>query len=270
MHLSCLLYLGNFSFLLNSSILNSVIFDQLSITGKQEAHTFDPLLESMVNSSYNYHTTTDYCNKIILSLSLNSSFNVFCLNVHGIRYKWDSLKSYLLCVNSCPFDVTGLTKTWLSDRENLTADDMHGYIAGHVPRIVTKCSGGISLFINLILNLIGNLTLNLRLQSVVSNSKTVCSLVIDLTRQFVCDTICLFYKPPPCPTHLFCNLLDQLSGVGTFSKKRICVLKHFNCSILNVGSSDECDHFFDVLSSSGLLPSIFFLLVLTLQEILPV
>ena len=59
MHLSCVVYLGDFSFLLNSSILNSVIFDQPSSAGKQEAHTFDPLLESMINSSCNHHTTID-------------------------------------------------------------------------------------------------------------------------------------------------------------------------------------------------------------------
>ena len=55
--------MGDFSFLLNSSILNSVIFDQPSRAGKQETHTLDPLLESMVNSSRNYHTTIDYCDK---------------------------------------------------------------------------------------------------------------------------------------------------------------------------------------------------------------
>ena len=79
--------LGNFFFLLNSSILNSVTFNQPSSAGKQEAHTFDPLFESNVNSNCNYHTTTDYCDKIMPSLSLNSSFNVFCLNARGIRDK---------------------------------------------------------------------------------------------------------------------------------------------------------------------------------------
>ena len=93
--------------------------------------------------------------------------------------------------------------------------------------------------------------------------------VEDLTLNTVLHTVCLFYKPPPFPTHLFCDLLDQLSGVRTFSKKQICVLGDFNCNMLNVGSNDGCDHLFDVFSSSGLLPSIFFLLVLTLQEILP-
>ena len=139
--------MGDFSFLLNSSILNSVIFDQPSSAGRQEAHTFDPLLESMVSSSCNYHTTIDYCDNILPSLSSNSCFNVFCLNVRGIRDKWDSLKSYLWSNNSCPFDVIGLTETWLSDSDNFTAYDMDGYIAIHVPRMVTKCSGGISLFI---------------------------------------------------------------------------------------------------------------------------
>ena len=62
-----------------------VIFDQPRSAGKQEAHTLDALLESMFNSSHNYHTNIDYCNAIMPSLSLNNSFNVFCLNVHGIR-----------------------------------------------------------------------------------------------------------------------------------------------------------------------------------------
>ena len=250
--------MGDFSFLLNSSILNSVIFDQPIRAGKQETHTLDPLLESMVNSSCNYHTTIDYCDKIIPSLSLNSSFNVFCLNVRGIRDKWDSLKSYLWSDNSCPFDVIGLTETWLSDGENFTAYDMHGYVAVHIPRMVTKCSGGISLFIKSDIEFRRRSDLESLFTSVVSNSRTVYSLVIDLKSQFACDTVCLFYKPPPFPTHLFCDLLDQLSCVGSFSKKRICVLGDFNCNMLNIGSSDECDHLFDVLSSAGLLPSIFF------------
>ena len=77
--------MGDFSFFWNSSILNSVIFDQPSSAGRQEAHTFDPLLESMVSSSCNYHTTIDYCDNILPSLSSNSCFNVFCLNVRGIK-----------------------------------------------------------------------------------------------------------------------------------------------------------------------------------------
>ena len=99
--------LGDFSFLVISSILNSVIFDRPISAVKQKAHAFDPLLESMVNSSCNYHTTIDYCDKIIPSLSLNSSFNVSCLNVRWIRDKWDSQKSYLWSDNSCPFNVIG-------------------------------------------------------------------------------------------------------------------------------------------------------------------
>jgi hypothetical protein len=61
--------LGDFSFLLNSSILKSVIFEQPNSAGKQEVHTLDPLLESMVNSSCNYHTAIDFCDKIMPSLS---------------------------------------------------------------------------------------------------------------------------------------------------------------------------------------------------------
>ena len=85
MILLCVINLGDFYFLLNSSILNLVIFDQASSAVKQEAQTFDPLLESMVNFSCNFPTIIDYCDKIMPSLSLNSSFNVFCLNARGDR-----------------------------------------------------------------------------------------------------------------------------------------------------------------------------------------
>ena len=172
------------------------------------------------------------------SLSLNSSFSVFFLNMLGIRDNWDCLKSYLWSDNSCPFDVIGLTETWLPESENLTAYDMLGYIAIHVPRMVTKCSGGISLFIKSDIELSRRSDLESLFTSVVSYSRTVYSLVIGLKSQFACDTVCLFCKPPLFPIHLFCDLLDQLSGVGTFSKKRICVLEDFNCNMLNVGSSD--------------------------------
>ena len=177
----------------------------------------------MVNSSCNYHTTIDYCDKIMPSLSLNSSFNVFCLNVRGIRDKWDSLKSYLWFDNSCPFGVIALTETWLSDSDNVTAYDMHGFIATHVPRMV-KVFWGISSYIKSNIEFCRRSDLESLFTSVVSNSRTVYSFVIDLKSQFACDTVCLFYKPPPFPTHLSYDLLDQLSGIGTFSKKRTFVI----------------------------------------------
>ena len=202
-------------------------------------------------------------------LSSNSCFNVFCLNKRGIRDKCDSLKLYLWSNDSCPFDVIGLTETWLSDSDNFAAYDVDGYIAIHVPRMVTKCSWGISLFIKSNIEFCRRFDLEFLFTSVVSNNRTVYSLVIDLKSQFTCDTVCLFYKPPPFPTHLFCDSLDQLPGVGTFSKKRICILGDFNCNMLNVGSNDECDHLLMYFLLQGYFCQFFFLLALTLQEILP-
>ena len=146
---------------------------------------------------------------------------------------------------------------------------MHGYIAIHVTRMVTKCSGGIFLFIKCEIEFSRRSDLEYFFTSVVSNSRTVYFLVTDMKSQFAWDSVSLSNKPPPFPIYLFCDLLDQLSFVRTFSKKHICVLGDFNCNMFNVGSIDEYDHLFDVLSSSELHPSIFFPLVLTLQEILP-
>ena len=157
--------------------------------------------------SLSFELTIDYCDNIMPSLSSNSCFNVFCLNVRGIRDKWDSLKSYLWSDNSCPFDVSFLTETWLSDSDNFTAYDMHGYIDIHVPRMVTKCSGGISLFIKSSIEFCRRSDLESLFTSVVSNSRTVYSLVIDrkaslhvilfvcfispLLFQHICSVICL-------------------------------------------------------------------------------
>ena len=115
--------------------------------------------------------------------------------------------------------LKGLTETWLSDGEDLRAYDMHSYIAVHVPRMRTNCSVGISLSIKSEIKFSRCPDLESLFTSVVSDSKTVYSFAIALKHQFVCDTVWLFYKPPPFLTHLFChlhfarfycNMLDQL------------------------------------------------------------
>ena len=67
-------------------------------------------------------------------------------------------------------------------------------IAIHVPRMVTKCSGGTYLFKTSDIAFSRRSDLESLFPSVVSNSRTVYSLVIDLNSQFACDTVC-FVSP---------------------------------------------------------------------------
>ena len=104
--------------------------------------------------------------------------------------------------------------------------------------------------------------------SSVSNSRMVYSLIADIKNPMIkCETICLFYKPPPFSIHLFCELFDELSQVGSFPKKCGFILGDLNCNLLKIGEDKESYDLFDILSSSGLLPTKFFSHVLTLLDI---
>ena len=73
------------------------------------------------------------------SISSSGGFNVFCVNIQGLKDKWEALLSFLCANEYCPFDVIKITETWLSKMDDLAVYDLSGYTAIHIPRMPTKC-----------------------------------------------------------------------------------------------------------------------------------
>jgi hypothetical protein len=98
-------------------------------------------------SSSSYATPQEYPNGVLPAISTNDKFNLFCHNVQGIKLKWDDILTFT-AENKNPFSLAGLTETWLSSQDDMSPYCFPGFEAIHLPRHVTKCSGGIKLFVN--------------------------------------------------------------------------------------------------------------------------
>jgi len=51
---------SDFSYLMGSSLLNSVVFDKPSFNARSDIETADPILECLTKSSCNYYITDDF------------------------------------------------------------------------------------------------------------------------------------------------------------------------------------------------------------------
>ena len=187
----------------------------------------------------------------------NNSLNVLCFNIRSIRDKWLKFKDLISINGVCPFDVIGLTETWLSDNDDTSDFLLPGYQIIHMPRRLTKCSGGISLYIRSNVNF----TRLSECESIFStqlNLRCIYSIIVNIVIGQNSYILSLFYKPPPFPTSCFCNLFDDFSNFINLPHKKAIVLGDFNCNLLNVGKNIESDTFFESVTASGLLPTIFF------------
>jgi hypothetical protein len=104
----------------------------------------------------------------------------------------------------------------------------------HMSRRLTKCSGGISLYIRSNINF----TRLSECESIFStqiNIIYIFSIIVNIVIGQNSCILSLFYKPPPFPTSCFCNLLDVFSNFINLPHKKAIVLGDFNCNLFNVG-----------------------------------
>ena len=186
-----------------------------------------------------------------------TKLNIICFNIKSIRDKWTNFKDLILINGYCPFDVIGITETWLSEIDDTNEFSLPGFQAIHIERKLTKSSGGISLYIRSSLKF----TRLLHCESLFSqpiNNRCIYSIIVDISVDDNSFIFSLFYKPPSFPTPFFCNLFDDFSSFINLPQKKAIVFGDFNCNLLNVSSNNDCDTFFETFTSSGLLPTILF------------
>ena len=247
----------DFTFLTNLSLCNNVVFnyydDQNNLPTSPLASPDSPL--NQINCEY--LDTFDFVKNVKPKLMEETKLNVICFNIRSIRDKWANFKDLVLINGYCPFDVIGITETWLSEIDDKNEFSLPGFQAIHIERKLTKSSGGISLYIRSSLKF----TRLLDCESLFSqpiNNRCIYSIIVDISVDENSLIFSLFYKPPSFPTPFFCNLFDDFSSFINLPQKKAIVFGDFNCNLLNVSNNNDCDTFFETFTSSGLLPTILF------------
>ena len=186
-----------------------------------------------------------------------TKLNVICFNIGSVRDKWAYFKDLILINGYCPFDIIGITETWLSEIDDKNEFSLPGFQAIHIERKLTKSSGGISLYIQSSLKF----TWLLDCESLFSqpiNNRWIYSIVVDISFDENSFIFSLFYKTPSFLIPFFCNLFDHFSSFINLPQKKAIVFGNFNCNLLNVSNNNDCDTYFETFTSSGLLPTILF------------
>jgi hypothetical protein len=137
----------DFSFWTNLSLSNNIAFNYSDIESNQHPKPISRPDDTLTHANCKYLDIIDFATNVKQKLVNNNSLNVLCYNIRSIRDKWFKFKDLISFNGVCPFDVIGLTETWLSDNDDTSDFSLPGYQIIHMPRRLTKCSGGISLYI---------------------------------------------------------------------------------------------------------------------------
>ena len=247
----------DFTFLMNLSLFNNVVFnyydDQNNLTTNPLASPDSPL--NQIN--FEYLDTFDFVKNVKPKLMEETKHNVICFNIRSIQDKWANFKDLILINGYCPFNVIGITETWFSEIDDTNEFSLPGFQAIHTERKLSKSSGGISLYIRSSLKF----TTLLDCESLFSqpiNNRCTYSIIVDMSVDKNSFIFSLFYKPLSFPTPFFFNLFDDFSSFINLPQKKAIVFGDFNCNLLNVSNNNDCDTFFETLTSSGLLPTVLF------------
>ena len=124
-----------------------------------------------------------------------TKLNVICFNIRSIRDKWANFKDLILINGYCPFDVIGITETWLSEIDDNNEFSLPGSQAIHIERKLTKSSGGISLYIRSSLKFTRLLDWE-SLFSQAINSRCIYSIIVDISVDENSFIFHYFINPP--------------------------------------------------------------------------
>ena len=131
-------------FLTNLSLCNNVVFNYYD---DQNNLPTSPIASPLNQINCEYLDTFDFVKNVKPKLMEETKLNVICFNIRSIRDKWANFKDLILINDYCPFDVIGITETWLSEIDYKNEFSLPGFQAIHIERKLTKSSGGISLYI---------------------------------------------------------------------------------------------------------------------------
>ena len=170
------------------------------------------------------------------------------LNTRSLNNKFDSFKQLL---NSLivPFQIIGLTETWLNDtNDDLYKLDTYDFV--NVNR-TSKCGGGVGIYIKKGIQYKIRRDLNINDENIIESAFIE---IINLQKKNI--IIGVIYGPPNSNFNLFENEINKILS-KTDKENKICYLMgDFNIDLLKSESCDFARRFLEQLLTSSYIPLI--------------
>ena len=201
----------------------------------------------------NIQTDCNYFDELSFNQTLDNNvynLSLFHVNVRSIPRNFDSLTSYLECLN-CKFSILGLTETWHNEN---TVDhyEMSNFSSIHNYR--SNCrGGGVSMYINESIPFVIRKDLE-------KSTPCIESLAIEIPRSHYntsTDLIaCTIYRPPNSDCIDFNTTLANILTMVKSEKKQIIIMGDFNLNLINHSLHDQTNVFLNEMYSHLLMPLI--------------
>ena len=178
----------------------------------------------------------------------NNILSMMHLNTRSLNNKFDSFKQLL---NSLivPFQIIGLTETWLNDtNDDLYKLDTYDFV--NVNR-TSKCGGGVGIYIKKGIQYKIRRDLNINDENIIESAFIE---IINLQKKNI--IIGVIYRPPNSNFNLFENEINKILS-KTDKENKICYLMgDFNIDLLKSESCDFARRFLEQLLTSSYIPLI--------------
>ena len=175
-------------------------------------------------------------------------FSMTHLNIRSLYNKLDSLKQLL---NSLylPFQIIGLTETWLNDtNDDIFKLDNYDFVNANR---TSRNSRGVGIYITKDMNF------KLRRDLIINDENTMESTFVEIItsnkKNIVIDVI---YRPPHSKFNLFENEINQILSKIDKENKICYLMGDFNIDLLKSESCDFAGKFFEQLITSSFMPLI--------------
>ena len=182
------------------------------------------------------------------NITKDNIFSMTHLNIRCLNNKLDSLKQLLNSLH-LPFQIIGLTETWLNDTNNdiFKLDDYDFVDANRTSRN----GGGVGIYITKDINFELHRDLNINDENIMES--TFAEIITPNKKNIVIGVI---YRPPNSKFNSFENEINQILSKIDKENKICYLMGDFNIDLLKSESCDFAGKFFEQLITSSFIPLI--------------
>jgi hypothetical protein len=195
-----------------------------------------------------YYLPNDFEQQINRAKLINNKLSFMHLNIRSIVNKFDSFKQLINSFN-IPFQVIGLTETWLNDN-NDDLFELENYDFVNVNRC-RKNGGGVGIFISNQMKYKSRKDLNLNYENTIES--VFIELIIPSGKNIIIGVV---YRPPNNKIDEFENKINEILGKMDKENKVCYLMGDFNIDLLKSESCDYTNRFLEVLFTSSYIPLI--------------
>ncbi len=193
-----------------------------------------------------YYLPNDF-NQLMKGKKINNKFSMMHLNTRSLNNKFDTFRQ-LLDSLIIPFQIIGLTETWLNDiNDDLFKLDNYDFV--NVNR-TNKNGGGVGIYIsNEMKHKIGS-------DLIINDKNTIESVFVEIITHKKKNIIGVIYRPPNSKYDLFENEINKVLGKIDKENKICYLMGDFNINLLKSESCDYASRFLERLLTSSYIPLI--------------